>query len=813
MAFEKKVSIGTIIDAYYNNGLWLTIKEDSLKKDYFFDFNPYFYMVSSNELNPQDVHLISSVLPNVLQIIKTPKDNAKNVYKIVFDNIESLVKARELFLKETHKLSTKVVLYEYDIPFIERFFLDNNLSNFKKIKFVSEDNHLLSYEVIGETNPSDLMFCTFDIEVLPPTNDFPNPKFNEILSICVEDKFENKFVFAFCPNMKDSLSVLKKEYESKIKGSQIFLFDNEVSLLSSFSECLSKIDPDIIFTYNGDSFDFEYIFKRYKLLTGNDFTIGNRQIHFHNKGNKSVYIDGVIHFDVYVLMRLLNHLGVFNFPRLDLNTLYPKLMNKSKLSLPPQDMRSCFLNHDFFKIIVYNQDDVLATHDLALNYYSIVYEISRLINSPISDVLRTSVGAMVERRFMSYYINNNLLIPNKPSSETISERVRYKFSGAYVHPPISGLHKNIAVVDFRSYHISLLLSYNISPDTVDIEKDNSNKNPLFLGHSISTNHVGFVPKLLKELLDSRIVVKEQMKGLSKDSQEYKSLYAKQYAQKILLASTYGYMGFSGARWYCKTCLEIMYHLVRTKIQDTITVFEEEGHQVIYGDTDSCFVHFQDLTKLKTTLDKINKSLPNDMYLELQDVYKSGLFVMARGNDKVAKKKYALLDFQGNLIIKGFEFVRRDWCPLVKETQRKVLELILDKEDPISSINYVRSVISDLREKKFPNSKLIIQSAVHKDLSKYKTINPAMSAISFAKKQGHFIKNKGVVDFIITNYPGSSISDKARLAEYVKEKDYDVDYYINHQLIPAIYPILEIFNVSKDELLTGVKQKGLKDFFK
>lgn len=132
MAFEKKVSIGTIIDAYYNNGLWLTIKEDSLKKDYFFDFNPYFYMVSSNELNPQDVHLISSVLPNVLQIIKTPKDNAKNVYKIVFDNIESLVKARELFLKETHKLSTKVVLYEYDIPFIERFFLDNNLSNFKK---------------------------------------------------------------------------------------------------------------------------------------------------------------------------------------------------------------------------------------------------------------------------------------------------------------------------------------------------------------------------------------------------------------------------------------------------------------------------------------------------------------------------------------------------------------------------------------------------------------------------------------------------------------------------------------------------------
>jgi len=302
-----------------------------------------------------------------------------------------------------------------------------------------------------------------------------------------------------------------------------------------------------------------------------------------------------------------------------------------------------------------------------------------------------------------------------------------------------------------------------------------------------------------------------MKKLTKGTHEYNRLYAQQYALKILLASTYGYMGFSGARWYCKNCLTIMYHLVRTKIQETIKVFEDKGYTVVYGDTDSAFIKYIDEDKLKSDIQDINDHLPKSMALELEDLFKTGIFVLARSEKKAAKKKYALLDFKGNLKIKGFEFVRRDWCLLVRETQKSVLSMVLEDENPKKAISFVKEVLLELQERKIPNKKLIIQSFVHKKLGSYKTLNPAMSALLDAKKEGKQITPGEVIEFIITNKQGKTISEKSRFAEFVSEGDYDIDYYINNQLIPAIYPILEVFGVTSDELLTGKKQKGLGDY--
>ena len=56
------------------------------------------------------------------------------------------------------------------------------------------------------------------------------------------------------------------------------------------------------------------------------------------------------------------------------------------------------------------------------------------------------------------------------------------------------------------------------------------------------------------------------------------------------------MGFAGARWYSKPSLEIMYHLVRSKIQVVIKEFEKLGYLVIYGDTDSVLLILEMLAR-------------------------------------------------------------------------------------------------------------------------------------------------------------------------------------------------------------------------
>jgi len=416
---------------------------------------------------------------------------------------------------------------------------------------------------------------------------------------------------------------------------------------------------------------------------------------------------------------------------------------------------------------------------------------------------------MIEKLFIFNYSKKNILLENKPTPETISNRYEFSFTGAFVKDPLVGLHENIAVVDFRSYHISLIMAYNISPETIDIPCEKYSE---VLGHKISKDKKGFVPDLLENFLSLRMSIKNDMKNYNKESQEYKSLYAKQYALKILLASTYGYMGFAGARWYCRPCLEIMYHLVRTKIQDTINSFIALGYTVIYGDTDSCFIKYTNEEKLSSDLKKINKSLPESMSLETEGLFSSGLFVLSRDKTKGAKKKYALLSKDGALKIKGFEFVRRGWCPLVKETQKELFNILLIDKDVKKALDYIRQVIIDLETKKVPIEKLVLQSFVHKNIKSYKTLNPAVAALSYAKKHGEKINENRLVEYIITNYPSKNISDKARLYKEDEVYDYDTPYYLDNQLLPSVESIFEVFDISRDEIITGKKQKGLSDFF-
>ena len=53
--------------------------------------------------------------------------------------------------------------------------------------------------------------------------------------------------------------------------------------------------------------------------------------------------------------------------------------------------------------------------------------------------------------------------------------------------------------------------------------------------------------------------------------------------------------------------------------------------------------------------------------------------------------------------------------------------------------------------------------------------------------------------------------KARLPEEVKEGDYDAEYYIHHQIVPAVENIFEVFEITKEEIADNKKQKKLGDF--
>jgi len=210
------------------------------------------------------------------------------------------------------------------------------------------------------------------------------------------------------------------------------------------------------------------------------------------------------------------------------------------------------------------------------------------------------------------------------------------------------------------------------------------------------------------------------------------------------------------------------------------------------------------------VEEINKDLPEAMDLELEGFYKRGLFVTRRESKQAAKKRYALIDFEDKLKIVGFEYVRRDWANIAKETQKQVISTILKDGKPEKAVEIVREKIAELKSGRTLKKDLVIMTQIKRPLDKYSSIGPHVAAALKAVKKGKEIETGSVVEYIITK-SGESISEKAQLEEFVKEGNYDANYYITHQLLPAVIKILKELGYSEDDLIQGGKQQKLGAF--
>ena len=116
----------------------------------------------------------------------------------------------------------------------------------------------------------------------------------------------------------------------------------------------------------------------------------------------------------------------------------------------------------------------------------------------------------------------------------------------------------------------------------------------------------------------------------------------------------------------------------------------------------------------------------------------------------------------------------------------------------------------MRDGKVSNSDLVVFTQIKRKLDKYETIGPHVAAAKKAVAKGREIDVGSVIGYIITK-SGKSISDKAQLQEYVKEGNYDADYYIEHQVVPAVIKVMRELGYSKEDLIQGGKQHKLAFF--
>ncbi len=597
--------------------------------------------------------------------------------------------------------------------------------------------------------------------------------------------------------------------KSKSKPGYVEYVKDEAELIEKFVEHVRKISPDFLVGYFSDGFDLPYLKARAeKHKVRLNLGLDNSQPRFSRGITMTGKINGITHIDILKFIRTA-YAQYMKSETLTLNEVAKEFLGDTKKDFKIK--HSSELKEDDWKdYYEYNLHDSVLTLNLFKKFWPDMLEFTKVIQEPIFDISRNGLAKQVE----SYILHNldrfNEIPEKRPTYDEIAKRRhRQKVEGAFVLEPKPGLYEDLVMFDFTSMHTSIIISMNISKATL-LEKPEKNAYSIKTRDGIYyfSKKQGFFPALLKEIFEKR---KEHKKAYQKNPDVI--TLARSNAFKLLSASAHGYIGFFGARYYSVESSASILAFVRKFNKEAIEKTEKAGYQVIYGDTDSVAFTSEGKSKkqILNFLEKLNKDLPGIMELELDGFFKRGLWVTTRAGTFGAKKKYALIDEKNNIKIRGFETVRRDWCRLAREVQNKVIEQILKDGNEEKALEYVKEVVKKIKQRKINKEDIIIRTQLKKPISEYKAISPHVIAAKKMQEKEIPVGEGNLISYFIaeTRDKKKLVRDKVKLP--IEKGEYNIQYYLERQIMPAIENIFQVFDVNIKEIVDGKKQTCLSDF--
>lgn len=199
---------------------------------------------------------------------------------------------------------------------------------------------------------------------------------------------------------------------------------------------------------------------------------------------------------------------------------------------------------------------------------------------------------------------------------------------------------------------------------------------------------------------------------------------------------------------------------------------------------------------------VNQDLPEGMELEFEGFFQRGFFV--------TKKRYALIQ-DGNIVVKGLELVRRDWAPIAKKTQEKILRALLEEGSPQKAVKIAQDVIQDIRDGRISLGDLVIHTQLTKNPEEYVQSAPHVMAAKKSIKKGRKVGPGSIIRYVVVK-GRDAISQRAIPLEDTEVSQYDPSYYIDNQVLPAVTRIIEAVGYPKEDILHKEKQSSLDAFF-
>ena len=502
-------------------------------------------------------------------------------------------------------------------------------------------------------------------------------------------------------------------------GHEEVLFGHEMGeaeMLTRLSAIIRELDPDVIEGHNIFRFDLEYIRLRaarygIRLPWGRDgseprvhpsrFTIAERSIDYPRW---NIYGRHII--DTYFLLQIYDMSArEMESYGLKAAAIHFGLAAPDRVYLDREKLNLTYLE-DPESLKKYNLDDVRETLALSrLLSYSVFLQ-TRMFPYSYQNCLIRGNATKINALLLREYLRSAAAIPKPKTGDS--------FEGGYNNVFITGVVGPIVHCDVASLYPSLLLSYGLTP----------------AGDSLGL----FLP-LLQELREFRLAAKKRVRSAT-DPFLRDYYQALQQAFKVLINSFYGYLGTSIHSFSDTALAAEVTRLGRETIRSMLAWLEMKGARPVEVDTDGIyFIPPGDVTSAEqeeALVLELSQTLPAGIDVELDGRYQA-IF-------SYKMKNYALLGYNGRIIVKGSALKSRGIEKYLREFTHEMIGLFLRGEGELVDKLYF-TYLDKLRHHRFPVTWLAKTETLGESPDGYRVKvklgkrNPA-AAFEIALKSGH-----------------------------------------------------------------------------
>jgi len=441
-------------------------------------------------------------------------------------------------------------------------------------------------------------------------------------------------------------------------------------------------------------------------------------------------------------------------------------------------------------------------------------EMARVTGVDVQTAARNSPGSGFTAMQIREALHRGILVPlQKRQTERFKSALELNAAdgGGLNYRPLVGVHKHVAELDFFSMYPSIMMTWNISGETVGVEGVKTRYVP-GSGMPIRQDVDGLVASVLKPLLEKRRKVKGAMKQLAKEDPQRAVLQSVADALKWLGYVSFGYQGYKNNLFGNIQAHEAICGVGRDALVTSIETAQEMGFRVLAANVDSLFVRKEAAARPQDFEPLMAEIMSRTgLILELEGIFDWLIFTASKLNPRIgAANRYFGRLHHGGLKVRGMAQRRTDTPGWIADAEREIMSLLENESDADrlpalvpGAIALTRSFLDDLDAERVPLQDLVCQTKLSREPYEYKGNSTSAKAARQLAAEGKHPRVGQRVKFIYTHGEKTSI----RAWDMGPEPDYSLINKSRYRelLLRAVHQILEPLGLEEEDLISLVHE--------